>query len=163
MRRLLVLCPLLFGCPPPPGYHINLNVTVPPEVQSKFSSAKPGLLMTGGILLAQFCDPSDVPFNVSISMWRTGKCATALAPSSQSAYAIGLSASDIEWFGVNEPGLKCGQTRSLIDSRFSSSVWTRDTQQSWGPEHAQAVATGSGGSCGTDGNYEASIVLQLKN
>jgi hypothetical protein len=46
MRKLLAvpLFLLPLGCPPGSGYHVNLTVTVPLDVQAKLSSAYPANL-----------------------------------------------------------------------------------------------------------------------
>jgi len=165
MQKLLTvpLLLLLLGCPAATGYHVNLTVTVPPDVQAQLSSAGPGLLM-GNLrtVVAELCDPTDVPFSVPITFFVAGhQCEKAGAEGMDQLFVVRLSVSDIAWFAANQPKLQCGHSRPITDIETLDAISQRATQEGWGPQSLPTVASAVGGSCDSAGNYTGTIVLKL--
>jgi hypothetical protein len=165
MRKLLSLSlfPALLGCPPAQGYHVNLTVTVPSEVQAKFSSANPGLLMGNErTILAELCDPSDVPFSFPFTMWIAGKqCDEWRAKGFETMFVVRLSNSDVAWFNASQAKLQCGQTRTITDTETIDITTQRAIQNGWGPAGVTTIASGVGGACDNAGSYNGTVVLKL--
>jgi hypothetical protein len=167
MRRLLGI-PFLFlfaGCPPSWGYHVNLTVTVPPEVQAKVSPSNPGLLMVQHRVVAQLCQPSGAPFSLPFSAWIAGKtCDKWHGGGYEEMFVVHLSDSDVAWFSANHPNLVfCGQSGPISDQKTIGAVMDRATAGGWGPQGTETIAAGVGGACDDAGNYAGTIVVSLLN
>jgi len=163
MRRLLpfLLVPSLVGCPGS-SYRIELEVTVPPEVQAVLSSARPGMLMSKRIPLALLCDPTGAPFTVRFSYTITNwPCSSDPARGYQNMYVLRLSQLDLDWFAANEPAALCGETSKITDQSIRGAIFQRASMGMWETYHPNEIAAGSGGSCDAAGNYTGDVLLQL--
>lgn len=166
MRGLFALPFLLLfaGCPSPHGYHVNVTVTVPPEVQAQISPSNPGLLMVSRFVVAALCQPSDVPFSVPFEVWISAHtCERAGAAGYEELFVVRLSDSDVAWFSANLPSPLCGQSGPITDQKTIDAAMQRATSRNWGPQGNETIANGVGGDCDEAGNYTGAVVVNLLN
>jgi hypothetical protein len=160
MRRLALLMPILLGCDP--GYLVQLDVTVPPEVQAALSSSQPGMLMNKRWPLAQLCELTGVPFTIKYTHRVVNySCSQTLGDGWEKMYLYQLSQADIDWFSANQPAVHCGQTSAITGEPSFGDITERAIEASWETNQAQTIAAGSGGSCDASGNYTGAVLLQL--
>jgi hypothetical protein len=113
-------------------------------------------------LVAELCDPTDVPFSVPLTMFVAGKqCEEWGARGMEELYVVRLSVGDIAWLTDNQSMLQCGQSRIITDGKTGDMVSQRATEEGWGPRGFPTIASGVGGSCDDTGNYTGTIVLKL--
>jgi hypothetical protein len=161
MRRLLLLLPLLAGCPPP-GYNIRLDVTAPLEVQAACSASRPGFVMTGRFPIAMLCDPTGSPFTARFLHWENGhKCTKTMGGGFENMYLFAPSQSDLDTLYTDTPTLRCGQTRAIDDQTAFDAITQRAIGSGWETNALQTIATGSGGSCDAGGNFTGTVLLHL--
>ena len=159
MRRWLALLALsLTGCPPP--YGLTLTITVPTDVQAKFSAAQPGLVMLDNEALVLLCDPADRPLTfVTVAYSGQMKCEPPHSP--LAIYAFRLGPNDLQSLTpLQQMFVTCGKSAKIPDGGTTGAIADLVQKNGLGVNGRVASAEGYG-ACDASGDWNVDMTLSL--